>query len=156
VSKPTYTMNLQVAQLWAAELKNGSHQPTPRNGSLVSRDDDGNRCFCAIGVLYDIAIKHGQTSRQTGSWLRDVVSWTGVPYRPHMIWDRTNIYGEVSGQFERDGKTFPEIAEWLQEHVILPQLQKVNPDVLPVPVEVLEVVEEYQSNPLEIKQIVEV
>jgi hypothetical protein len=73
-----------------------------------------------------------------------------------MIWDRTNIYGEVSGQFERDGKTFPEIAEWLQEHVILPQLQKVNPDVLPVPVEVLEVVEEYQSNPLEIKQIVEV
>ena len=113
-------MNPELKGRWTTRLRSGDYQQG--KSALRKRGEDSDS-FCCLGVLCEIAVEDGQVHR---------------PEQPEVVGWHYNYNGEGGllpveleawsgiGECERQelmymndtgGKTFPEIADWIEENL---------------------------------------
>ncbi|CAB4197862.1 hypothetical protein UFOVP1323_51 [uncultured Caudovirales phage] len=132
-------MKKEIADLWIAALKSGEYAQTTETLQRVVAKTENDReilpGFCCLGVLCEVAIKHGlkitkELDRISNSFMwydssRDYIppvvqEWSGMKsqsgeFRYDVGLDEYSTKGELT-VINDSGKTFEEIAEIIHEN----------------------------------------
>jgi len=100
-----------VAQKWVEALRSGEY----KQASQALRENDG---FCCLGVLCDLAGKHGLGEWEQDTWFLgcgasvpvEVRQWSGLKTSYGTLGNRT------LAEMNDDGATFAEIADLIEQH----------------------------------------
>lgn len=116
-------MNPEIKARWIAALRSGEYKQGQNKLSI--REPGGTTTYCCLGVLCDLAAKEG-----IGGWVGDkpldfeaggvgstysppsaVTEWAGLSHRAP-----NEEYLELSTRND-DGRSFPELADYIEEHL---------------------------------------
>lgn len=110
-------MKKAIRDAWVQSLRSGLY-PQIR-GALCRREQEGY-CFCALGVLADVVDPRGwETGDLELGMFREYVGYVGR--LPEEMCDEIGLPRtvclQVVGLNDKGGKTFPEIASWIEENI---------------------------------------
>lgn len=129
-----YTMRAHALDAWLKALRSGEY--TQGTLKLRRTDENGQKSFCCLGVLSDLAVKEGvckwnddithSSVDGVDAFLPDsVISWAGLadmscqrtrPYDP-VVFIHTQCATANLSILNDDGKTFMEIADIIEQNV---------------------------------------
>lgn len=124
-------MNPEIKALWLAALRSGGYKQT--QGALCRVNAEGERSYCCLGVLTDLAEKRGivqsardarnrmqyfddnSVNREAGVLLPSVLEWSGVDDSTGYLPRDVDGYEALTGLNDEGNYTFEQIADVIEE-----------------------------------------
>lgn len=114
MEKKQYKLPKEFAEKWVAALRSGEYKQGTRN--LLQIDDNGVNCYCCIGVtgcIFNIPIN--KIKGYSMMYVKDVIPELPKAFEWSQI-NGNNMIRELTYMNDIDHKTFPEIANWIEEN----------------------------------------
>ena len=128
------TMNKEIKELWLNALRSGEYKQC--RGRLMKETSEGQRSFCCLGVLTDLALKEGViehkwelehnriqmnydyfvVNNEVGCLIPEVMKWAGIDTPDGTYYTGKNkISDELSTKNDR-GASFKQIADIIERN----------------------------------------
>lgn len=124
-SRKVHDVHKEVKEKWVTALRSGQY-PQGRELLRFSNPETNRDEFCCLGVLCELAVQEGVIAHprtgdvdDDGVWHYGLEPYTGTGSPPPAVrkWSGLTRYAQLVTLNDQDGKTFPEIADWIEANL---------------------------------------